>query len=44
MKTYVIHKIKTVLNIGGLKITHNAKYMASWGLKCATLSSNNKVN
>ena len=25
-------------------ITANVKYMASWGLKCATLSSQTKVN
>jgi hypothetical protein len=26
------------------KVADNVKYMASWGLKCATLSSHDKVN
>jgi len=40
---------QTILRLNRLclqfrSIATNAKYMASWGLKCATLSSHTKVN
>ena len=45
MKTYVIHKIKTALNIGGLKITPNVlqigdRFVKRWNCAVGQTAAN----